>query len=97
MSEAVQRPLALRWRFMRGYLRSLPVNRISLVKPEKARAVEDHLIRMARSGKLKGEQLSDARLSEMLESMAEKEAGTKVVIKRRTFDDSDSEDNDDDL
>jgi programmed cell death protein 5 len=28
------------------------LNRVSLVKPENARAVEDHLIRLARAGKI---------------------------------------------
>ena len=72
------------------------MNRIKIVKPEKARAVEARLIQMAKSGKLK-DKVSDESLTGLLESIAGNEEKTKVVMKRRTYFDEDSDDNDDDL
>lgn len=75
------------------------MNRISLVKPDKARVVENRIIQMAKSGALKGEQVSDKRLTDLLANMADAgtTGATKVVMKRRTYDDSDDDDDDDDL
>ncbi|RKP22704.1 PDCD5-related protein, partial [Syncephalis pseudoplumigaleata] len=42
--------------------------RIAMVKPEKARAMEDLLIRMARSGQLRG-QVTEKQLVELLENI----------------------------
>lgn len=77
----------------------ITVNRISLVKPDKARVVENRIIQMAKSGALKGEQVSDKRLTDLLANMADAgtTGATKVVMKRRTYDDSDDDDDDDDL
>ena len=72
------------------------MNRIKIVKPEKAQAVESRLIQMARSGKLK-DKVSDEQLTGLLESIAGGEEKTKVVMKRRTYFEEDSDDNDDDL
>lgn len=72
------------------------LNRIKLVKPEKARGVGDHLLKAAMSGQLQG-RVSDKGLVEMLDSLSKK-TQTKVSFQRkRYFDDDDSDDNDDDL
>ena len=65
------------------------VARIALVKPEKARAIEDMIINAARRGAL-GEKVSEDRLIDLLEQVNEKTAAkTKVTIQRRrgAFDD----------
>ena len=64
--------------------------RIALVKPEKARAIEDMIINAARRGAL-GEKVSEERLIDLLEQVNEKTAAkTKVTIqRRRAFDDDD--------
>ncbi|EFN54396.1 hypothetical protein CHLNCDRAFT_24727, partial [Chlorella variabilis] len=57
--------------------------RISLVKPDKARAIEDMLIMAARRGQIQ-EKVSEARLIELLEQVSEQtEKKTKVTIQRR--------------
>jgi hypothetical protein len=54
------------------------VARISLVKPDKARAVEDMLLMAARRGQIQ-EKVSEARLIELLEQVSEQtEKKTKV-------------------
>eukprot|EP00887_Chlorella_sp_A99_P006253 scaffold3.g6253.t1 len=64
--------------------------RISLVKPDKARAIEDIIIQAARRGQL-GEKVSEERLIELLEQVNERtQSKTKVTIqRRRAFDDDD--------
>lgn len=65
------------------------VARIALVKPDKARAIEDMIINAARRGAL-GEKVSEDRLIDLLEQVNEKSAAakTKVTIqRRRAFDD----------
>lgn len=68
------------------------VARIALVKPEKARAVEEMIIMAGRRGQL-GEKVTDERLLTMLEQLADKEETSKpkVTIQRRryAFDDDD--------
>jgi DNA-binding TFAR19-related protein (PDSD5 family) len=44
------------------------VNRISIVKPDKARAVEDMVIRMARMGQLSGK-LGEQQVIDLLEQV----------------------------
>lgn len=75
------------------------LNRVAIVKPENARAVEDHIIRLARSGKLQ-EQVSDGTLIRLLEQVGNMEAeakgaSKKVVIQRKRRDDDDDDDDDD--
>lgn len=64
--------------------------RIALVKPDKARAIEDMIINAARRGAL-GEKVSEERLIDLLEQVNEKASQqTKVTIqRRRAFDDDD--------
>lgn len=66
-----------------------PVARIALVKPEKARAIEDMIIAAARRGAL-GEKVTEERLIDLLEQVNERSGAgkTKVTIqRRRAFDD----------
>jgi programmed cell death protein 5 len=58
------------------------VARISIVKPEKARAVEDLILRMAQSGQL-GAKISEQRLIGLLEQLNEQtkaETTIKVIF-----------------
>lgn len=80
------------------------LSRLALVKKDKARAVEDSLIRGATNGKLQGK-VTDEQLKLMLEqisggddSNASSGGGKKgVVIQRRKYGLEDDDDNDDDL
>ncbi|PSC68378.1 DNA-binding protein isoform X1 isoform A [Micractinium conductrix] len=57
--------------------------RIELVKPDKARAIEDMILMAARRGQLQ-EKVSEPRLIELLEQVSEQnERKTKVTIQRR--------------
>jgi programmed cell death protein 5 len=71
--------------------------RIELVKPEKARAIQDMLLGAARQGAIR-EKVSEERLIELLEQVNERseKTTTKVTIQRRrmAFNDSDDEDSD---
>eukprot|EP00798_Chlamydomonas_sp_ICE-L_P016625 gene16625-22872_t len=60
------------------------LNRIAIVKPDKARAVEAMIIQAAQRGQL-NEKVSDERLMSMLEQINEREGGTKskVTIQRK--------------
>mmetsp|Transcript_2976 Transcript_2976/g.5634 ORF Transcript_2976/g.5634 Transcript_2976/m.5634 type:complete len:133 (-) Transcript_2976:301-699(-) len=59
------------------------LSRISLVKPEKARKVEDMILSMASRGQI-GERVSENQLIGWLEQINEKsETKTKVVVSRR--------------
>eukprot|EP00389_Voromonas_pontica_P013219 GDKH01020399.1.p2 GENE.GDKH01020399.1~~GDKH01020399.1.p2 ORF type:complete len:126 (+),score=42.13 GDKH01020399.1:123-500(+) len=61
------------------------LNRISMVKPEKARRVEDMIIQMAQSGGLQGK-LDDSTLVRLLERMDRgngESNGPRVTIQRR--------------
>ncbi|ORX91520.1 DNA-binding TFAR19-related protein [Basidiobolus meristosporus CBS 931.73] len=67
------------------------IARISIVKADKARAVEDLLIRMAQTGQLRGK-VTESHLIELLEQInSQQKAETKIVYNRRRFDD-DSDD-----
>lgn len=82
--------------------------RLSLVKKEKARVVEDALISAATNGKLQGK-VTEVQLIQMLEqfSGADNNDGnkgvfggkTRVIIQRKknNFDDQDDDDDDSDL
>ncbi|KAJ3044632.1 hypothetical protein HDV00_001558 [Rhizophlyctis rosea] len=66
--------------------------RIKIVKEDKARAVEDMLLRMAQGGQLRGK-VSEQQLIDMLEQISEANAKeTKITYNRRRFGDSDDED-----
>lgn len=66
------------------------------MKPEKARAVEDRLIQMARGGAIRGK-VDETALKGMLESLDKaSDAGrTKITFKRRGMDSDEEEDDDD--
>jgi programmed cell death protein 5 len=75
------------------------LSRVSLVKPENARAVEEHIIRLARQNKLQGK-IDEDTLKKMLEDvgkLAESASGgvKKVVIvhKKKNIEDDDDDDN----
>ncbi len=53
--------------------------RIALVKPEKARAVEDMIIRAAQSGQLGG-QVDEPKLIQLLEQISGSQPKTKVTV-----------------
>ncbi|KAL5467620.1 hypothetical protein EMCRGX_G031879 [Ephydatia muelleri] len=63
---------------------------IALVKPEKARAVENMLIQMAQSGQLQGK-VGEAQLIALLEKISQSTQKTTVKFERRKVD-SDDED-----
>ncbi|KAJ9061531.1 hypothetical protein DSO57_1019723 [Entomophthora muscae] len=80
------------------------LQRISLVKPDKARAVEDRLISLAQSGRLRGV-VTEQALIQFLSQISQAQSGSgsfdapdsntsgpKIVYSRRRFDDSDDED-----
>merc|ERR1712216_1021488 len=61
------------------------LNRISLVKPDKARKLEDMVLMMAQRNQLR-EALSDSQLKQMLEQISDSggdDSSSKVVIDRR--------------
>ncbi|KAI8822071.1 PDCD5-related protein [Fimicolochytrium jonesii] len=66
--------------------------RIKIVKSDKARAVEDLLIRMAQSGQIR-QKVNETTLIGLLEQINEaNQKETKIVYNRRREDDSDEED-----
>ncbi|CAM0135658.1 hypothetical protein VKS41_005310 [Umbelopsis sp. WA50703] len=70
--------------------------RINMVKADKARAVEDLLIRMAQSGQLRSK-VSEKQLIDLLGQLNQQDAGasqTKIVYNRRRFDDDSDDDYD---
>jgi len=79
------------------------ITRMKLVRPDKARAVEDSLIRAATTGALK-QKVSEEQLVAMLGQYEESQSGgggakKGITIQRRKYgmDDDDDDDNDDDL
>ncbi|KAK5915246.1 hypothetical protein CesoFtcFv8_000856 [Champsocephalus esox] len=71
------------------------LNNLALVKPDKANAVENYLIQMARFGKLGGK-ISESGLIEILEKVCQQtEKKMTVTFNRRKVMDSDDEDDDD--
>ncbi|CAL8351224.1 unnamed protein product [Merluccius merluccius] len=70
------------------------LSNLAMVKPEKAKAVENYLIQMARFGKLGGK-ISESGLIEILEKVSQQtEKKTTVTFNRRKVMDSDDEDDD---
>ena len=66
------------------------MSRVALVKPDNARAVEDHVIKLARAGKLGGVQVDEESVIKMLEEVSSQAAAAagggavkKVTIVRR--------------
>eukprot|EP01138_Halocafeteria_seosinensis_P009577 gb/GECG01009787.1/.p1 GENE.gb/GECG01009787.1/~~gb/GECG01009787.1/.p1 ORF type:complete len:145 (+),score=42.42 gb/GECG01009787.1/:1-435(+) len=72
------------------------LNRLSIVKPEKARQVEDQILAMAQKGQMSSK-ITDNQVTQMLEGISgkEEEKKTKVTFKRSTLFDSDDEIDDD--
>mmetsp|Transcript_79495 Transcript_79495/g.221039 ORF Transcript_79495/g.221039 Transcript_79495/m.221039 type:complete len:133 (+) Transcript_79495:48-446(+) len=70
------------------------LSRVAIVKPDKARAIEDRLIQMARGGAFHGK-IDEGKLTQMLEGIAESSsAATKITFKRRGADSDEEEDDD---
>ncbi|KAJ7986189.1 hypothetical protein DPEC_G00348200 [Dallia pectoralis] len=70
------------------------LSNLALVKPDKAKAVENYLIQMARMGQLGGK-ISDTGLIDILEKVSQQtEKKTTVKFNRRKVMDSDDEDDD---
>lgn len=68
------------------------LNNLALVKPEKAKAVENYLIQGARFGKLGGK-ISESGLIEILQSVSQQtEKKTTVKFNRQRVMDSDDDD-----
>ncbi|XP_075879264.1 programmed cell death protein 5 [Nelusetta ayraudi] len=67
------------------------LNNLALVKPEKATAVENHLMQMAHSGQLGGK-ISEQGLIEILEKLTDRTPTVK--FNRRRVLDSDDDDDD---
>ncbi|KAG7250807.1 hypothetical protein CRUP_023779 [Coryphaenoides rupestris] len=68
------------------------LSNLAMVKPEKANAVENYLIQMARFGKLGGK-ISESGLIDILEKVSQQtEKKTTVTFNRRKVMDSDEED-----
>eukprot|EP01024_Parvocaulis_polyphysoides_P051009 TRINITY_DN49929_c0_g2_i6.p2 TRINITY_DN49929_c0_g2~~TRINITY_DN49929_c0_g2_i6.p2 ORF type:complete len:126 (-),score=17.52 TRINITY_DN49929_c0_g2_i6:393-770(-) len=68
------------------------LSRIGLVKPEKARRIEDMIINMAKMGRL-ADKISEQSLIQMLEQVNEKtESAMKVTIQRRRQIEDDEDD-----
>ncbi|CCU82000.1 dsDNA-binding protein PDCD5 [Blumeria hordei DH14] len=71
------------------------LGRIRLVKAERAQAVEEQLLMLARSGQLRGP-VDEALLKKLLEAVAEQREEERIVISRRkggwTGEDDDLED-----
>jgi len=66
------------------------ISRIALVKPEKARAVEDSIIRAAQSGQL-ASKIDENKLIQMLEQSSEKQGKPKITIQRKKRDSDDDD------
>ena len=76
------------------------VNRISLVRPERARSFEDYVIKLAQSGKLPGK-INEETLVKMLEQQTSTATKVQYQRKKSAFDSDDDliedeEDDDDD-
>ncbi|KPP57633.1 hypothetical protein Z043_124622 [Scleropages formosus] len=70
------------------------LSNLALVKPEKAKAVENYLIQMAQFGQLGGK-ISESGLIEILEKVSQQtEKKTTVKFNRRRVMDSDEDDDD---
>ncbi|KAF9399605.1 hypothetical protein BGX21_005938 [Mortierella sp. AD011] len=67
------------------------LSRIAIVKAEKARAVEDLLIRMAQGGQVRSK-ITEKQLIELLEQVNQQtKSETKIVYNRRHYDSDDDD------
>ncbi|EGG24851.1 hypothetical protein DFA_03096 [Cavenderia fasciculata] len=64
------------------------LSRIAMVKPDKARQIEDMLVNAAQTGRL-SEKVDEQKLISLLEQISEKAKKTTVIMKRRTIEDDD--------
>eukprot|EP01132_Coremiostelium_polycephalum_P005984 gene5984-7455_t len=64
------------------------MSRIAMVKPDKARQIEDMLIRSAQTGQI-SEKVDEQKLISLLEQISGKEKKTTITMKRRTIEDDD--------
>ncbi|CAI5746470.1 unnamed protein product [Peronospora destructor] len=71
--------------------------RIAIVKPEKARAIEEMVIQMAQRGQLAAK-IDEEKLIDLLNQVGatEEKQRVKVTIKRRMYFSDEEDDNDDD-
>ncbi|KAJ3056675.1 hypothetical protein HK102_011162, partial [Quaeritorhiza haematococci] len=67
------------------------LSRIAIVKPDKARAVEDMLIRMAQTGQVR-EKIGERQLVDMLEQISQTTKTETTIKFNRRRSDSDDED-----
>ncbi|KAF9977603.1 hypothetical protein BGZ73_005457 [Actinomortierella ambigua] len=68
------------------------LSRIAMVKADKARAVEDLLLRMAQGGQVRSK-ITETQLIELLEQVNQQtETKTKIVYNRRRYDDDSDDD-----
>ncbi|KAJ1719688.1 hypothetical protein LPJ53_005584 [Coemansia erecta] len=68
------------------------LGRIAMVKPERAQAIENMIIRMAQARQLRGK-ITEDDLKDMLKKIsAQNDQSTKIVVNRRTYGDSDTDD-----
>ena len=67
------------------------LGRISLVKAEKAREVENILLKMAMRRQITGK-ITEEQLIQMLEKQTESSASSVKIVRRREIDSSDEED-----
>ncbi|KAI8814818.1 PDCD5-related protein [Cladochytrium replicatum] len=72
------------------------LSRVSIVKPEKARAVEDYLLKLAQSRQLSGK-VAEGQLIELLEQISNQGKTENKIVYNRRRSDSDDDDDDDDL
>lgn len=75
-----------------NFLSDIIVERIAIVKPEKARRLEDYLVQVARSGQLRagsgeGGRISEEDLIAFLDRIGEQEAtsSTKISVPPNVF------------
>jgi len=64
------------------------VARIGLVKPDKARRVEDMIIGAAQSGQLRGK-VDEANLISLLDQISKKQKHTTITYQRRKWNEDD--------
>jgi programmed cell death protein 5 len=72
------------------------LSRVALVRPDNARAVEEHLIRLARGGKLQS-QVDEDTVKRLLEDVGKMVEGKSVVKKVTITRKKRMDDDDDDL
>ncbi|WFD28121.1 hypothetical protein MNAN1_003127 [Malassezia nana] len=72
----------------------MPVSRIALVKPQKAAAISDILLQMARSGQVR-QRVSEEQLIMLLDQVDQagtNESASKITVSRKkTLDDDDDD------